>query len=196
MKWHHFPLQKGHSGFKSWRACQTKLIAKRISLFNNHVMKKIIVTVVVVGAVGILAIGILGYKADKDFFLPPGCRKSLFLGGCFSTNVTKELRYTNVPSCLEVSNNDCTYASIQLYNTCEGKVTVEGNEIGPNYNYLVFTLNPDGKPQLINTKDRNLPKNPENDEKIVLTGSYNNKNFEISYTRTRSLCDQKGATVK
>jgi hypothetical protein len=136
--------------------------------------------------------GFVAFKAYRYQTLPVGCKKSLGISGCFGTNLTKNLKYENAPECLVISHNDCNYATLELNNKCPNEVTLEQKVLEPRYNYLVFTLDEQGKSQIVEPNKENWLKggvpNPEKNQDIKLIGIYEGKEFYISYTRTKSLC--------
>lgn len=109
------------------------------------------------------------------------------MGGCFSKNKTTNLRLSAVPECLQINSNDCSQASLELYNKCENEITLQNDVLSKGYNYRVFTLNSQGKAELL--PPVLLSSYPKDDEKISLLGKYQGKEFGISYTRTKALCD-------
>lgn len=73
------------------------------------------------------AINIQNFYAPV-FNKPPGCRRSIFLGGCFSNFAIIESAITpNIP-CVKLKISNCSYPDVKVLNECQSPLII-GDEV-------------------------------------------------------------------
>ena len=117
---------------------------------------------------------------------PPGCIKTSSIGGCFGKNNLLNFKIIGqFPSCLTIRPHTCQGARLEIENLCPSNVsvTIENRILEGTYNYLSYKLDGNGKP--LEEKEVSYS---DKDQPIKLNGMVSGKTFQLSYTKTRALC--------
>lgn len=119
----------------------------------------------------------------------PGCQKQIGFGGCFGKTIIKNLKVKPPIECLEIRANNCNGGVLEVNNFCNKSVSIDGLEIDPNsgYIYLGVKRENDGY-SMVYLSDNSTVYIPEKDEKIEINGSFQGRNFIITFTKTKNLC--------
>ena len=125
----------------------------------------------------------------------PGCIKYLFgcspIGGCFGKSVITDLKVEPAIDCLTIEVNNCNGGILEVSNNCDEPFVLGGVEITPQeYNVGLDVLGKeDGRYLLTVTYSNFSDYIPEEDELIELVGSLGEQTVQVSYIKTKELCD-------
>jgi hypothetical protein len=123
----------------------------------------------------------------------PGCIEYVGIpsaGGCFGKTVILDIQVEPVMDCLAVEANNCNGGVLEIKNSCEEIVVVEGFEI-PASGRATFDVvaMEDGQLSLQEIYSNFSEFVPEKDTLVMLNGLVNSQEIEITFTKTRALCE-------
>lgn len=122
----------------------------------------------------------------------PGCIESIGLpsaGGCFGKTAIVDLEVVSAPDCVMMDVNNCNGGVLEIRNTCEEIIRLDGIEISPSGSINLDIIENQGSIEVIET-DRNISQYiPEVDRRIMIIGVVGNQTIKLAFTKTKPLCE-------
>ena len=119
----------------------------------------------------------------------PGCyQNQLFMGGCFGVNKIRNLRVEPEIGCLKITTNNCNGGILEISNDCKEAVSIGDQILPPEKYYYSYWMKDENGNIVEGSDETGKYFYPLEDESIVVNGRAGDKEFTVSYTRTKALC--------
>jgi hypothetical protein len=124
----------------------------------------------------------------------PGCVKYIGIapsGGCFGKSIIRDLKVEPAMDKLVIAANNCNGGVLNIRNLDSQAVSLGAIEVGPG-EYAILDIGgrlSDGAWALIKTGSNFSGYIPAADEKVTVRGRLGNREFLLSYIKTKKLCD-------
>jgi len=121
----------------------------------------------------------------------PGCIESIGIpsaGGCFGKTAIVDLEVLSAPECVVVEANNCNGGVLEIRNTCDEAIQLEGIEILPSRLMSLDMKEAEGSIEVLETDSNFSQYIPDVDERIEITGVVGNQTIKLAFTKTKPLC--------
>jgi len=121
----------------------------------------------------------------------PGCIESIGIpsaGGCFGKTAIVDLDVLSAPECVVVEANNCNGGVLEIRNTCDEAIQLEGIEILPSRLISLDMKEAEGSIEVLETDSNFSQYIPDVDKRIEITGVVGNQTIKLAFTKTKPLC--------
>lgn len=122
----------------------------------------------------------------------PGCVKSIgfpTFGGCSGKTAILDLRVEPKIDCLTISANNCNGGVLEVSNTCQETLTLDGIEILPESNVSLDVVENNGTYTLNEVWSNFSEYIPTQNTVISVTGTLGNQELNLTFTKSAKLCE-------
>ena len=123
----------------------------------------------------------------------PGCVKYFGMmppGGCFGKSAIIDLKVEPSIEGLEIEANNCNGGVLEVTNACAESFFLGGVEVKPSeYNVSLDVVRTDSGYSLTRIHSNFSNYIPQKDELIEFVGTLGNHRVNVSYIKTKKLCD-------
>jgi hypothetical protein len=124
----------------------------------------------------------------------PGCVKYIGIapaGGCFGKSIIRDLKMEPAIEAVVIEANNCNGGVLNIRNLDSQPISLCGIEVGPG-DYAILDIQgrlADGEYELKKAGSNFSGYIPVADEKVTVRGRLGSREFMLSYTKTKKLCD-------